>query len=97
MVGGGFGVIVDGINRMKSCRALTRKDRGAFDIIRRNQESIKRRTMPTFKKATPEYMAKLKEQLKRDKVSRKLKVLINLSICLVLSCGLIYLAYHIQM
>ena len=80
------GHIMDSINRMKANRALRNK-RSSFNVMDANTFSEKPMSAYTkyrFKKATPEYLQKLRSQLLADRKNELLKGIFLLIIILLL-------------
>jgi len=81
----GAGFAMDAIKRTRGNRSLLKK-KGAFEIQKDNtfrEKPFHQYAKYTFKKASPKYMIKLREQLRKDKAKRRLK----LGVTLVLTIG----------
>lgn len=89
----GAGFILDSINRMKSNRSLTQKDRGAFNIQEKNRSFKKLNIKARYKQATPEYMAKLRSELRLERARDKRLFLLRICIVGLVFLGLIYMAF----
>lgn len=89
----GAGFILDSINRMKSNRSLTKKDRGAFNIQEKNTQIRLNRNIAIYKKATPQYMSQLKAQIQLEKQHQSRLIVVKSIVIITLFAGLLYLVF----